>query len=73
MFGVDNGPDRMERNGLDVHSNNPGEEVNVFDLSKSNVFYGYPYCASEYDLGTDEAIGKKAQFMWTGKKQYNAS
>jgi hypothetical protein len=66
MFGVDNGPDRMERNGLDVHSNNPGEEVNVFDLSKSDVFYGYPYCASEYDLGTDEAIGKKAQFMWTG-------
>ena len=35
--------------GGDIHSNNPGEELNLLE---EGVFYGYPYCWSEYDLAS---------------------
>jgi len=46
LWGVENGVDDLARPDLggDIHQNNPGEEINIFDKPG---FYGYPYCWSE--------------------------
>jgi glucose/arabinose dehydrogenase len=46
MWGVENGRDNLMVGG-DIHYDNPGEEVNLFDVNRPGRFYGYPYCWSE--------------------------
>jgi len=50
LFGVENGRDDLSRADLggDIHADNPAEEVNMF--SKAGLFYGYPYCWSQFSL-----------------------
>ena len=61
LWGVDNGPDGMNRADLgDVHEDNPGEEVNLFQ--KAGSFYGYPYCWSEFLLPGAQGIGRGGQW-----------
>lgn len=38
--------------GGDIHQTNPGEELNLFDNDNIGLFYGYPYCWSEFDVPT---------------------
>lgn len=47
VWGVENGRDELVRADLggDIHIENPGEELNLFD--EPGDFYGFPYCWSE--------------------------
>ena len=47
MWGVENGRDNLAVAGTDIHYDNPGEEVNLFDVNKPGRNYGYPFCWSE--------------------------
>jgi len=53
LWGVENGMDDLNRADLggDIHLGNPGEELNLFDVSVGR-FYGYPYCWTQYNLST---------------------
>ncbi|KAG8738888.1 hypothetical protein FRC10_006405 [Ceratobasidium sp. 414] len=49
VWEVENGPDNAHWQGVDVHNNNPAEELNKIPLvgtfsTTSGPFYGYPYC-----------------------------
>jgi glucose/arabinose dehydrogenase len=51
---VENSVDNLERNGVDIHNSNPGEELNFhgFPNETSENFganYGYPGCFAIYD------------------------
>jgi glucose/arabinose dehydrogenase len=51
---VENSVDNLERNGVDIHNSNPGEELNQhgFPNATSERFganYGYPGCFAIYD------------------------
>jgi len=46
MWGVENGRDNLMVGG-DIHYDNPGEEVNLFDAARPGRNYGYPFCWSE--------------------------
>jgi glucose/arabinose dehydrogenase len=62
LWGVENGVDSLARPDLggDIHNTNPAEEVNRF--AEPGVFYGYPYCFSEYLL--PEGVGGGAGTQW---------
>ncbi|HEY7375858.1 MAG TPA: PQQ-dependent sugar dehydrogenase [Polyangia bacterium] len=47
MWGVENGRDNLIVGGDDIHYDNPGEEVNLFDVARPGRNYGYPFCWSE--------------------------
>ncbi|KAK6529451.1 hypothetical protein TWF281_008624 [Arthrobotrys megalospora] len=53
LWSVENSADNIERNGVDVHTDNPGEELNfhglVNDTSTSRRNYGYPVCFTAWD------------------------
>jgi len=46
IWGVENGRDNLMVGG-DIHYDNPGEEVNLFDSARPGRNYGYPFCWSE--------------------------
>jgi len=52
LWGVENGIDNLYRPDLggDIHLTNPSEELNMFLPEKPGLFYGYPYCWSQYNL-----------------------
>jgi glucose/arabinose dehydrogenase len=52
LWGVENGRDALAVGGADIHFDNPGEELNRFDLDRPGRNYGYPFCWSE-GLWTD--------------------
>lgn len=62
LWGVENGLDDLNRSDLggDIHNDNPGEELNLFD--KPGAFYGYPYCWSEGNLPSGVGMGKGTQW-----------
>jgi len=63
LWGVENGCDDLNRDDLggDIHENNPSEEMNVF--LASGLFYGYPYCWSEYLLADNHSQPRGAQWV----------
>jgi glucose/arabinose dehydrogenase len=62
IWGVENGIDNLTRNDLggDIHTDNPGEELNLF--AQAGRFYGYPYCWSEFSLPTGTGRGRGTQW-----------
>jgi len=66
VWGVENGVDNAFRSDLggDIHTDNPGEELNLF--AEPGKFYGYPYCWSEFLLNRRVARGPGTQ--WTQKE-----
>ncbi len=56
MWGVENGRDNLMVGG-DIHYDNPGEEVNLFDTARPGRNYGYPFCWSE-GIWMDTAMAK---------------
>ncbi|KAH0597432.1 hypothetical protein MHUMG1_04810 [Metarhizium humberi] len=55
VWSVENSIDDMQRNGVDVHNSNPGEELNFHGLpndTTSDVYgknFGYPSCVAIFD------------------------
>jgi glucose/arabinose dehydrogenase len=47
--------------GVDIHYDNPGEEINLFDPATPGRFYGYPYCWSEGIWNGSGAGGRGTQ------------
>ncbi|TDZ61059.1 L-sorbosone dehydrogenase [Colletotrichum trifolii] len=58
IWSVENSLDDMTRNGVDVHNDNPGEELNYHGIfnSSTNKFaganFGYPNCFAVWDTAT---------------------
>ncbi|OLN88319.1 L-sorbosone dehydrogenase 1 [Colletotrichum chlorophyti] len=58
IWSVENSLDDMERNGVDIHNDNPGEELNYHGSYKaaSNPYkganYGYPNCFAVWEPST---------------------
>ena len=62
IYSVENSADEIRRNGIDIHENNPGEEMNFHGyLNESTIDqggnYGYPDCTTLFnttipDLGS---------------------
>lgn len=50
IYSVENSADQLNRSGVDVHTDNPGEEMNFHGYLNGTVYaaqgsnYGYPYC-----------------------------
>ncbi|MBI5486907.1 MAG: PQQ-dependent sugar dehydrogenase [Deltaproteobacteria bacterium] len=66
LWGVENGIDELHRDDLggDIHQDNPGEELNLFDVA--GRFYGYPYCWSEFLLPAGVGLGPTTQWADPG-------
>lgn len=62
LWGIENGLDELNRADLggDIHTDNPGEELNLFE--EPGLFYGYPYCWSEYSL--PDGVGRGPNTQW---------
>ena len=58
IWGVENSADQQTRMGVDIHTNNPGEELNFFgylngtEYADQGTNFGYPWCFSAW--GVDE-------------------
>ncbi|BBN14244.1 hypothetical protein MPTK1_6g10030 [Marchantia polymorpha subsp. ruderalis] len=65
LWGVENGADELVRDDLggDIHNDNPGEEMNLFD-GPPGSHYGYPYCWTEYNLPNGTGQGRGSQWAW---------
>ncbi|KAK4151580.1 L-sorbosone dehydrogenase [Chaetomidium leptoderma] len=70
IYAVENSVDGVQRNGVDVHENNPGEELNFFGSFNGTAAknqgknFGYPHCfavwqADEIPDNDGLAIGKQ--------------
>jgi len=60
LWGVENGCDDLQRPPWgDIHDNNPAEELNRFGhpSEKKGLFYGYPYCFTEYEIKGGKGAG----------------
>jgi len=62
LWGVENGCDDLNRPDLggDIHQDNPSEELNLF--AKPGLFYGYPYCWSEYQMAINKSLPRGTQW-----------
>ncbi|KAF3920491.1 hypothetical protein ABW20_dc0107258 [Dactylellina cionopaga] len=52
LWSVENSADNVARNGADIHTNNPGEELNFHGLVTDTTTrrnYGYPVCLAVWD------------------------
>ena len=63
IYSVENSADQIVRDGVDVHENNPGEEMNFHGYLNGTKYapqggnYGYPWCFSAW--GVDELPDNK--------------
>lgn len=60
IFSVENSVDQMNRNGVDVHQDNPGEELNFHGFLNGTTDnqggnYGYPDCFALWDTNIPDA------------------
>jgi len=67
LWGMESSENNLYRADLggDIHQYNPAEEMMRFD--QNGLFYGYPYCWTEYNLTTvpgGPVLGR--QWSWTG-------
>lgn len=56
IYSVENSADQIIRDGVDIHQNNPGEEMNFHgylngtDYAPQGGNYGYPWCFAAWDV-----------------------
>ena len=56
IFGVENSADQQTRMGVDIHTDNPAEELNFFgylddtDYAEQGTNFGYPWCFSAWGV-----------------------
>jgi glucose/arabinose dehydrogenase len=60
IYSVENSADEIERDGVDIHQNNPGEEMNFHGFLNSSTEhqggnYGYPYCFALWNTSIPNA------------------
>ncbi|KAF2459255.1 soluble quino protein glucose/sorbosone dehydrogenase [Lineolata rhizophorae] len=72
FWSVDNGVDNMMRNGQDIHTNNPAEELNYHGIitdesdPQRGLNFGYPDCYAAWDVNTipnNQGMEVGAQFL----------
>ncbi|KAF2869749.1 hypothetical protein BDV95DRAFT_497230 [Massariosphaeria phaeospora] len=57
IYSVENSVDNFEREGVNIHQNNPGEEMNFHgylngtETAEQGGNYGYPSCYAAWDVG----------------------
>ncbi|EEP79009.1 predicted protein [Uncinocarpus reesii 1704] len=61
IWTVENTIDNIMRQGVDIHDDNPGEELNFHGTvnSTTGLNYGYPYCSAAWDV---ESIPNNTNF-----------
>lgn len=79
IYSVENSADQVERNGTDIHENNPGEEMNFLghlnhSTEDQGGNYGYPLCFALWD--TDNFPGRQdmtvgSQFALNISEEFN--
>ncbi|EPE03725.1 glucose sorbosone dehydrogenase [Ophiostoma piceae UAMH 11346] len=64
LYSVENSLDDMDRNGVDIHMDNPGEELNFHgrisssgSSSRVGANFGYPECFALWDTNAFPSIG----------------
>lgn len=71
IWGVENSADQQTRMGVDIHQNNPGEELNFFgylngtEYADQGTNFGYPWCFSAWgveDLPNNDALSVGSQY-----------
>ncbi|KAH8205225.1 hypothetical protein TruAng_000637 [Truncatella angustata] len=69
IFSVENSVDQIERNGNDIHQDNPGEEMNYHGFLNGSTEnqggnYGYPDCFALWDTNIPDlgSLGVGSQF-----------
>jgi glucose/arabinose dehydrogenase len=70
IYSVENSADDIERNGIDVHQNNPGEELNYHGFLNSSTEnqggnYGYPYCFALWNTSIPDVGNLKIGSQFT--------
>ncbi|KAH7306091.1 soluble quino protein glucose/sorbosone dehydrogenase [Rhexocercosporidium sp. MPI-PUGE-AT-0058] len=70
IYSVENSADEIKRNGVDIHQNNPGEELNFHGFLNSSTGdqggnYGYPYCFAVWDISIPSGEGLKTGDQFT--------
>lgn len=80
IWGVENSADQLFRNGVDVHENNPGEELNFFgylngtDTPQQGSNFGYPWCFSAWqvdELPENQGLDVGTQFAIDSTRDLN--
>jgi glucose/arabinose dehydrogenase len=79
IYSVENSADQVERNGTDIHEDNPGEEMNFLghlnhSMEVQGGNYGYPVCFALWD--TDNFPGRQdmtvgSQFALNISEEFN--
>lgn len=73
IYGVENSADQINRAGVDVSNNNPGEELNFFGYlngtryQNQGGFFGYPWCLAVWnttDLPMNQNLTVGSQFAF---------
>ncbi|KAL1840423.1 hypothetical protein VTJ49DRAFT_497 [Mycothermus thermophilus] len=68
VYAVENSVDGVERNGVDVHENNPGEELNFLGYANGTETgrnFGYPHCFAVWqvdEIPDNEGLSVGKQF-----------
>jgi glucose/arabinose dehydrogenase len=62
IYSVENSADQIRRAGVDIHENNPGEELNFHGYLNGSTAnqggnYGYPYCLAVWDTNIPNNSG----------------
>ncbi|KAG4430398.1 hypothetical protein IFR05_014118 [Cadophora sp. M221] len=62
IYSVENSVDQIERDGVDIHQDNPGEEMNYHGFLNASTEdqggnYGYPYCFALWDTSVPNNDG----------------
>ncbi|PVH82207.1 soluble quino protein glucose dehydrogenase [Cadophora sp. DSE1049] len=62
IYSVENSVDEIERDGVDIHQDNPGEEMNYHGFLNASTEdqggnYGYPYCFALWDTAVPNNDG----------------
>ncbi len=72
IFSVENSADQLERDGQDIHQDNPGEEMNFHGFLNASQHgaqgsnYGYPYCFAAWmvdDIPRNANLRVGSQFV----------
>ncbi|PMD55638.1 soluble quino protein glucose dehydrogenase, partial [Hyaloscypha bicolor E] len=78
IYSVENSADEIDRDGVDIHQNNPGEELNYHGFLNSSTEdqggnYGYPYCFALWNISIPELGTMKvgSQFALTQNATIN--
>ncbi|KAG9093336.1 hypothetical protein FRC07_011485 [Ceratobasidium sp. 392] len=77
IWEIENSSDEVQWRGVDVHQDNPAEELNLIPLKGANTiplnrkFYGYPTCFTAWDSSTVPKNASGPQFTFKTGDQFS--